>query len=487
MKKTIFITGVTGVMGSAALKELYAHKDKYRLKALVRKSKVNVKKMSDFEGIDIVWGDLTDYNSVLEGVTDADIVLHVGGMVSPRADYKPKTTRRVNIGAAENIVKAVNAQPNADLIKVVYIGSVAQTSDRNAPIHWGRTGDPICISVYDHYAITKTIAERIIVEGVRNWVCLRQSGILYAGILKNYDPIMFHVPINGVLEWATVEDSGRLMAKVCEDSVPDSFWNNFYNIGSGDSFRITNYEFEQKLLKTISCPQPEKLFDANWFVLRNFHGQWYADSDKLEEILHFRENITCDEYFAHLGKQVPWFFRLAKIVPPALIKHLAMKPLANTKGAGTMWWIKNRDQQRISAFYGSYEKWAAIPSWKEFDTTPPTKEITYLDHGYDETKAVLDIEDIGKAAKFRGGLCLSETLVNMSDKLEWQCQFGHRFTASASLVLKGGHWCPECLPAPWNYNEIAKGNPFFAQVWHPLHDRNENETYGADIYENWEN
>lgn len=486
MKKTIFITGVTGVMGAAGLKELYSRLGEYAIKALVRRSKANIRKMSAYPEVDVTWGDLTDYDSVLRGVTGADIVLHVGGMVSPKADYRPLTTRKVNVSAAENIVRAVNAQPNADHIKVVYIGSVAQTSDRNAPIHWGRTGDPICISVYDHYAITKTIAERIIVEGVKNWVCLRQSGILYPGILKNYDPIMFHVPINGVLEWATVEDSGRLLAKVCEDAVPDSFWRNFYNIGSGDSFRITNYQFEQKLLRTISCPKPEKLFNANWFVLRNFHGQWYADSDRLNDILGFRENITCDEYFTRMRKQVPWYYHLAVIVPAAIIKHLAMKPLAHTKNTGTMWWIKNRDAQRISAFYGSYEKWAAIPNWDNFDTTPPTKQITLLDHGYDETKSTLNIDDIKQAARFRGGECLSESMGAMSDKLEWQCQFGHRFTASAHLVLKGGHWCEECLPAPWNYNEIAKGNPFFAQVWYPLHEHNETDSYGADIYEHWE-
>lgn len=486
MKKTIFITGVTGVMGSAGLAELYKKRDRFNIKVLARKNKVNVAKLASYDGVEVVWGDLTCYEDVLKGVTGSDYVLHVGGMVSPKADYLPKTTRRVNVTAAENIVKAVNTQPNKDQIKVVYIGSVSQTSDRNAPIHWGRTGDPICISVYDHYAITKTIAERTIVEGVKNWVCLRQSGILYAGILKNYDPIMFHVPINGVLEWATVEDSGRVLSNVCEDWVEDKFWNNFYNIGSGDSFRITNYEFEKKLLKTISCPPVEKIFEANWFVLRNFHGQWYVDSDKLESFLHFRENISCDDYFKRLGKLVPWYFKLAKIAPAFLIKHLGMKPLANRKDVGTMWWIKNNEQQRISAFFGSKEKWASIPTWKDFDTTPPTKQITLMNHGYDESKQVLDIEDIKGAAKFRGGECLSESMSSMSEPLKWRCQFGHTFEASANLILKGGHWCPECLPAPWNYNEIAKGNPFFAQVWYPLHDRSENDYYGAEVYENWE-
>ena len=60
----------------------------------------------------------------------ADYVLHVGGMVSPAADYFPKKTLKVNTTAAQYIVDAVKAQPNSDRIKVVYIGSVAQTGHR---------------------------------------------------------------------------------------------------------------------------------------------------------------------------------------------------------------------------------------------------------------------------------------------------------------------------------------------------------------------
>ena len=84
----------------------------------------------------------------------------------------------------ENIVKAILAQPAKDKIKLVYIGTVAETGDRNPPIHWGRTGDPLKISIYDNYARTKAIAERIIIEsGVKYWVSLRQTGVLYFDIL----------------------------------------------------------------------------------------------------------------------------------------------------------------------------------------------------------------------------------------------------------------------------------------------------------------
>ena len=490
-KKSVFLTGATGTMGTAGLRELAARLDRFDVTVLARPSETNRKKLAPYSGkIRVVWGDLTRYEDVLEGVKGSDIVLHVGGMVSPAADYKPISTPRVNITAAENIVRAVLAQPDDRQPAVVYIGSVSQYGPRNEPIHWGRTGDPICISIYDHYAMSKSKAERIFVEsGIRRWACLRQSGILYPAILKNYDPIMFHVPVRGVLEWATVEDSGRLLANVCEDSVPDEFWNRFYNIGSGPEYRLSNYEFECRLLRAISCPPPEKIFELRWFVRKNFHGHWYIDSDVLENYLHFRANVPIDTYFEQMGKTVPWYYHLSKICPSIFIK-MAMKRLAYTKTFGTQDWIRTRNEPRIAAYYGTYDDWASIPDWKDMDLSRPTDEKVILNHGYDETKPTssLGIDDMRGVAEYRGGKCLSESMQagDLRTPLEWECHAGHRFTASPALILLGGHWCPDCMPMPWKNDEIARHNPFFAQVWHASHDPSENNIYDEHIFDGWE-
>ncbi len=490
-KKTIFLTGATGSMGGAGLKELARRLDHFNLTLLARPSEVNKKKLAPYigrKGLRIVWGDLTSYNDVLAGVTGADYVLHVGGMVSPAADYFPQKTLHVNTTAAQHIIRAVKAQPNASDIKVVYIGSVAQTGHRNAPVHWGRTGDPIQISVYDHYALSKTIAERLFVEsGLRHWVSLRQTGILCPELLlKGSDPITFHVPLQGVLEWATVEDSGRLLANVCEADVPETFWNRFYNISSGSSYRLTNYEFESKLLRAISCPPPEKIFEPNWFALRNFHGHWYTDADELEHYLHFRHSPDCDTYFRQLADRLPWYFKLAGLTPAFLIKRV-MQHIANTPGTGTLHWMKTHNEARISAYFGSRKAWEAIPGWEQFPLQRPTDTPSFLQHGYDEKKpsSAWELADMQQAAAFRGGRCLSASLSQGDPMapLEWECYAGHRFKASPALVLAGGHWCPECLPLPWNYDAIAKKNPFFAQVWYAAHSPEEHQVYDERIFE----
>ena len=493
MKKRIFLTGATGVMGTATLTELLARGDKFAITALVRDTKRNRQKMERYgDSVSVVWGDLTCYDDVLKGVSGADYVLHVGGMVSPSADYKPKSVLEVNVSAAENVVKAVKAQPNSDAIKVVYIGSVAQTGDRREPLHWARTGDPIFPSIFDYYAISKCRAERIFVEsGLKHWVSLRQSGILYPAILKNMDPIMFHVPIRGVLEWATVEDSGRLLANLCEDDLPEEFWCKFYNIGSGAQYRLTNYDFECYLLKCINCPAPEKIFDVKWFATHNFHGQFYLDSDKLEEYLHFRANIPVADYFAQMAKSLPWYFSLAKIAPAWAIKPF-MRLIAKDKIFGTLGWLERNNEQRIKAYFGSREEREKIGSWEEMRDIhlADMASAERLSHGYDESKplAELGIEDMREAAAFRGGKCLSESMVkgDLATKLEWECAFGHRFSASPALVLLGGHWCDECMPAPWRFDEEAKRNPFLAQVWNKMRPEGDGgQEYGTAQPENY--
>ena len=497
-KKTVALTGSSGTMGWAGFKELYAKKNEFNIVLLNRDSKKNREKFApymDDPSIKFVWGDLTNYEDVLEMVTGADYVLHVGGMVSPAADYYPVKTQKTNVAAAQNIVNAIKAQPDPDAVKVVYIGTVAETGDRNPPIHWARTGDPIKISVYDHYAISKVKAEAVFAEsGLKHWVSLRQSGILYPEILKNMEPIMYHVPINGVLEWATVEDSGRLLANVCGDDIPEEFWRRFYNIGSGEEYRITNFEFEELLLGTLGLGSPKKLFDPHWFTTQNFHGQWYYDGDELEKYCHFRANVPIKEYFKSMMDKVEFFYKLAFLAKPfaALVKPF-MKKIADTPEYGTLWWAANNVDVRMTSYYGNMENYKKLPrKWKDFDIKIPSKKTTsddviVLDHGYDETKDFdsLTLEDLQKAAAFRGGECLATEIVDMYTPVKWKSARGNEFEMSPNLVLRGGHWCPEELPWPWDYDTEAKINPFFAQVWYPLHDKEQNYFYGPEIFDNF--
>ncbi len=58
----------------------------------------------------------------------------------------------------------------------------------------------------------------------------------------------------------------------------------------------------------------------------------------------------------------------------------------------------------------------------------------------------LNIFDMRKEAKGRGGLCLSKRYINSQRKLKWQCKKGHIWKAVYGSIQQGS-WCPKCANA----------------------------------------
>src|ERR1700748_2300192 len=56
----------------------------------------------------------------------------------------------------------------------------------------------------------------------------------------------------------------------------------------------------------------------------------------------------------------------------------------------------------------------------------------------------LSIEIMQQIAIQRGGVCISTNYSSIKDLLEWECSEGHRWFASGSKVKNSNHWCHEC-------------------------------------------
>lgn len=483
--KRIFLTGATGSMGMATLKELLSSTN-YDMVLLVLPSLADRKIIQPYlknNRIQVVFGDLTVYDDILRCVTGSDVILHCGALVSPLADDNPELAMKVNYGSMLHLIKAIKSQPNADQIRLVSIGTIAQTGDRMPPIHWGQVGDPIKPSVHDYYAVSKIAAERALVEsGLKYWVSLRQTGILSEKMVKIQDPIMFHNCLDNVLEYVTDYDSGVLMRNCCGE-LPEEFWGHIYNIGGGSECRISCIQMFKEMFEPLGFKDLEYVIDAKWFALRNFHGQYYLDSDLLNEFLNFRsqdKSYFYKLYLKNLGFVVP----LSKVINriPGGQKLMGKSIRSNFERLlfeprGPLHWIEQNKQDFIEPFFISKSHWEQIPKLNDFEHFEDWEHVIPIHRGYDTTKpeAELQLQDIKEAANFRGGQMKSKTMKtgDWTSKLEWSCAFGHTFEASPRLILEGGHWCPECENKSWNYHEVAKVSPFFAQVWYPLHDVDE--------------
>lgn len=498
----VLLTGAAGGMGQESLKQMAADNGKYEIIALDMDNESCRNRLQPYEGnsrIRMMLGDLTDASFVEKAVQGCDLILHVAAFVSPAADYYPKKAMEVNYGGTRNLIEAIKKLKQEDTTRFVYIGTVAETGDRMPPIHWGRVGDPIKPSMFDYYAVSKIASERYVIEsGLKHWVSLRQTGIMGPAMAKIRDSIQFHNCLDNVLEYVSDRDSGRLMCHLASymetGKLPEEFWGHIYNIGGGASCRVDTYTMYKLMYGEIGIKNIDYVIEPKTTATLNFHGQYYLDSDKLENYLHFRSDSMqyfYDEYLKGLGAAKPFGKVICKLpggqkLMGAIIKSTFKKALNGEHG--TKHFIDANMEDHIDAYWGSRKRWEALPDKaSEMNHFTDWDKVIPIDHGYDESKPEeeLSLEDLKGAAKFRGGECLSDTMGqgDWQSKLSFRCAFGHTFDASPRLVLEGGHWCPECERKSWNYGARAKVDPFFAQVWNPLHDPDEMREYPKEVTE----
>lgn len=512
MKQRVLLLGASGSMGFVAFKNLWSRVDdagerRHDIVLLLRPSKKNKKLFAKYEqkcgiqqisgrgtvegeGLKIVWGDATEYSDILEAVQGVDWILSPMAFIAPAADHNPEMSKAVNTTAIEYVIRAIYEVGGQDHIKFIYVGSVAETGDRLQSIHMGRVGDPLKPSVFDFYATCKIGGERAVIEsGLKYWVSLRQTYIAIPDAMSLMDPIMFHQPIDTCIELNTKTDAGCALIN-CLDVPEDSdFWRGVYNMAGGPRCRVVFIEYIERMMRMLGMGDYRKIMERKWFALRNFHCQYFEDSWILNEYIN-NWGESLEDHYAQVMSSRPLMLRVAAVLNKipgirSLIRqstYKRMKAMVSGKD-GTLYWYENRNDQRISAFYGSYEKYEAIGDWDDSDMPNLRPEWKRLDHGYDESKETLDITDLQGAARFRGGELLSDQWNgDMYSRLKWRCAFDHDFEGTPYLVLKTGHWCPECLAPPWNDDAMAKRNPFFAQVWYPNHEEDEDNFYPSDCY-----
>jgi len=487
-KEVVLLTGASGSMGYETFKLLWEKRDRYDLVLLLRPSKKNKKQFRRYEGenkigpggkhgLKIVWGDVLNREDVVEACRGIDWCLHPMALISPAADRNPEMAEKVNAWGTQYLVEAIEAE-NPDHIRLVYVGTIAEYGDRLPPVHVGRTGDPVIPSIFDHYAISKVKGEQIVMQSrIKHRVSLRQTFIMIPRLFTLMDPIMFHQPINSFMENITARDSGQLLVNCLKVPGDSDFWGGYYNISGGPACRITFLEFLDRIYSMLGI-RYRKVMERRWFALKNFHMLFYEDSGKLNDYLHHWEGgQTLEDYFQEVWKCMPIFLKTsawyAKYIPPyrgfvEAVTRGQLKKLAHRED-GTMGWIHNKDTGKINAFYGSLDAYKKIPGWDERMPSLDHKHAHIrLDHGYDENKETLALEDLQKAAGFRGGkLGVESWDGDRHSILQWHCCQGHTFYLSPHAVLKGGHWCTECISPPWDYEAVAEKNLFAAQVLHP--------------------
>ncbi|KAF5197069.1 Aurachin b dehydrogenase [Thalictrum thalictroides] len=118
----VLVTGASGYLGSKLCHALLAQG--HAVQALVRRTSNLDSLLPVTDGaegsLDLAYGDITDYDSLLLAFSDCQIIFHVAALVEPWLP-DPSIFISVNVGGLENVLKAVRETKTVE--KIIYTSS----------------------------------------------------------------------------------------------------------------------------------------------------------------------------------------------------------------------------------------------------------------------------------------------------------------------------------------------------------------------------
>lgn len=197
-----FITGATGFIGSRLALKL-AHQGHY-VNALVRtKQKESFLKHSN---ISIIHGDITDINSLTEGIKEADGIFHLAALAKPWVKNK-LLYNKINVEATYTILTLAKENRVKKIVFTSSAGTLGPSIDN--PVN---EKTPRKTNFCNEYESTKFMAEKIakdfVIQGL-NLVIVHPSRVYGPGLLSksNSTTIMIKNYIQG--KWRIIPGNGK--------------------------------------------------------------------------------------------------------------------------------------------------------------------------------------------------------------------------------------------------------------------------------------
>jgi len=252
----ILVTGGGGFIGSALVLYLVKKGEKVTVFDNFSNSE---KKIDSSEGIKVIEGDITDYNSLEKAIQNHDVVIHLAAKIDVNESIlKPDETFAVNVDGTENVIKACLKNKIKNIVAIssaaVYGESkklpVSETSPLQPMSPYGQSKMQM-EKILEEYAIKYRL--NIINLRLFNVYGKNQSAA-YAGVItkfidniKNNKPLVIFGDGSNTRDFISIEDVVYSIHKSIEHL--ENKRGNAYNIASGESISINDLA---KLLLSIS-------------------------------------------------------------------------------------------------------------------------------------------------------------------------------------------------------------------------------------------
>jgi len=287
--KRVLVTGASGHFGPGICRAFLREGFMVRL-MLHRRRMKSLEKETE-----VVWGDITEPDSVRRALDGVGAVVHLAGIVEPMTESNPELSRRVNVGGTRTLVEAIREKGGG--IPFVYISSVAvfgPAPDTTECLDPDKTPcNPVSV-----YARCKVEAENVIRESGIDHVILRLTATPYSKVSFNdMKTQMFIVPLKNRMEFCHPEDAA--LAIVNSVKCFDAAKGNTLIVSGGPSQQMHYEDIVRCSLETFGLPLPP----AHKFAREPFPLHWY-DTTRSQELLKYQRK-TIDDYSRDLAAQFP--------------------------------------------------------------------------------------------------------------------------------------------------------------------------------------
>ncbi len=279
----VLVTGGAGRLGINVCKTFL--KDGFQVRVFDLDNERNRKSVKELgRKAEILWGDVTQPDSVRKALEGVDVVVHMAGILPPVACENPGLTRRVNVGGTKLIVDLIKEKSRH--IPLVFTSSVAvfgPTPDAKEPI----SADRDEANPGDAYGETKFEAESLIKASGIDYTILRLTAVMYFNHEVSDLKRIFSVPLDNRIEFCHPDDLALAVLNSVKNF--DAIKGSTLVVSGGPDQRMLYKDMVGSILDIMGLPLPP----AHKFTPEPYYLDWY-DTSRSQELLKFQRRSFAD-------------------------------------------------------------------------------------------------------------------------------------------------------------------------------------------------
>lgn len=317
----ILFTGAFGNVGTAVLQEF--QKRNYDVTIFELETKKNQKIAKNLQrrfNFNLIWGDISDKEALIEAAKNVDAIVHLAGIIPPVSEANRDICFKVNLDGTRNIADAIMATGNkAKLVFTSSVSVMGPTQAKTPPISPYDTPVPT-----SNYTESKIEAEKLIKSSdVKYCICRLGAVLPSTGKFDiNTLPETFNMNLEGRVEIVSDLDVATAISNAAERLMAgDDIHGKIFNIGGGKEKGFQRYG------RDLTIGLFEKMgigkLNPDCFTKKEYFLDW-MDTEESQAFLNF-QNHTYEETLNLILGPVKKYRPIVLLFSPIIRRFLESK------------------------------------------------------------------------------------------------------------------------------------------------------------------